>query len=408
MKNKSAINIQVIKQKNTGEIFLIEINPRFATTINLSIEAGINMPQMMIENNYSKCDYQDSLVMVRDYKEYFVSNHKKIFITGGAGFIGSNLVHYLCKYTNHVITVYDNLSTVNCGIENIKDLIDSKKIKFIKGDILDEALLSSSIKDSDIVIHLAAQLEITASYKNQIYDLNINLIGTINVINSCIKHNIKRLINASSACVYGFTEGKSSKENDLTNPNWEYGITKLAAEKYIQVASNTHGLKYTSLRFSIVYGKNEWYGRVLPIFVKRALERKDLVIFGDGKQTRDYINVLDCVKFIEECINNKNTHNQVFNVSSGKNISIRELSQKIKNIFKNINIVYEDVKEGEISKLVEGRERLNQELRHLYLDNSKATKSTNWKPTVNFNEGLYEYIEWIKLKHKDYWTYLKC
>ena len=408
MNNKSAINIQVIKQKNTGKIFLIEINPRFATTINLSIEAGINMPQMMIENNYVKCDYEDGLVMVRDYKEYFVCDRKKIFITGGAGFIGSNLVHYLCKYTNHDITVYDNLSTVNCGLENIKELIDSEKINFIKGDILDEDLLSSSIKGYDIVIHLAAQLEITASYKNQIYDLNINLIGTINIINCCIKHNIKRLINASSACVYGFTEGKSSKENDQTNPNWEYGITKLAAEKYIQVASNTYGLKYTSLRFSIVYGKNEWYGRVLPIFIKRALEGKDLVIFGDGNQTRDYINVLDCVKFIEECINNKNTYNQVFNVSSGKNRSIKELALKIKNIFKNIDIVYEDVKQGEVSKLVEGRERLNQELKHLYLDNTKAKKSTNWKPSVDFDKSLYDYISWIKFKHKDYWTYLKC
>jgi UDP-glucose 4-epimerase len=262
-----------------------------------------------------------------------------IFITGGAGFIGSNLVKYLLEKNCYTITVYDNLSTVNCGINNIKKYIDENQINFINGDILNNELLTNSMKNHDIVIHLAAQLEVTASYNNPIYDLNVNLIGTINIINACVKNNINRLINASSACVYGFTDGHASNENDHTNPNWEYGISKLAAEKYIQIAHNTHQINYTSLRFSIVYGINEWYGRVLTIFTKRAIENKNPIIFGDGNQERDYINVWDVCEFIYECIINENTYNQNYNVSTGEGISINNLAKQIKEIFKEINIL---------------------------------------------------------------------
>lgn len=330
----------------------------------------------------------------------------RIFITGGAGFIGSNLVKNLLEKKCYDITVYDNLSTVNCGINNIKDFIDNKSINFINGDILDEKCLISSMTNHDIVIHLAAQLEVTASYNNPIYDLNINLIGTINVINACIKNKINRLINASSACVYGFTDGSASLETDNTNPNWEYGISKLAAEKYIQIAHNTHNINFTSLRFSIVYGINEWYGRVLTIFIKRALENKDIVIFGDGLQARDYINVKDVCDFIYECIINENTYNKNYNVSSGQGITIKELADKVKNIFPNINILYENINEGELSQLVEGRVRLNQELKYLILNNEYALTTTNWYPKINFDEGLNQYIDWIK-NNLNYWNSYK-
>ena len=330
---------------------------------------------------------------------------KKIFITGGAGFIGSNLVKKIIELNNvyyenqkilSEIIIYDNLATVNCGIDNINEYIIKNKVTFIKGDILDKDLLIKSMSGVDVVIHLAAQLEVTKSYNDSLYDLNINLIGTINVMQACIACGVKRLINASSACVYGFTFGMPSKETDATNPNWEYGISKMAAEKYLQIASATNELDITSLRFSIVYGRNEWYGRVLTIFTKRALQGKDLVIFGDGMQKRDYINVEDVCDFILECVINPNTINKIYNVSSGYGISINQLANTIKNIFININIIYEDVQEGSKSKIVEGRERLSQELKYLILDNSKAITETNWKPKITFDKGLNEYIEWVK------------
>lgn len=339
---------------------------------------------------------------------------KKILITGGAGFIGSNLVKKLLElndisYGNKELSleiiVYDNLATVNCGIDNIKEYIIQGKIILIKGDILDKDLLIKSMLGVDIVIHLAAQLEVTKSYNDSIYDLNINLIGTINVMNACISCGIKRLINASSACVYGFTSGAPSKETDATNPNWEYGISKLAAEKYLQIASATNELGITSLRFSIVYGKNEWFGRVLTIFTKRALEGKDLVIFGDGMQERDYINVEDVCNFILECITNSNTINKIYNVSSGYSISINKLANKIKAIFPDINIIYEDVPEGSKSNIIEGRERLSQELKYLILDNSKAIMETNWRPQIIFDKGLNEYIKWVKQNVNKWKTY---
>jgi UDP-glucose 4-epimerase len=410
LKNKSAINVQVIKQKETNKIFLIEINPRFATTINLSIESGVHIPKMLIEHDYKDYRINDNLLMIRDYKEYFIKTgpkFEKVFITGGAGFIGSRLVEKLCK-ENYYITIFDNLSTVNCGIKNIEPCLNNYNVNFVNGDILNKEQLDKEIKDHDIVIHLAAQLEITSAYKNQMYDLEINLIGTINVINACVKNNIKRLINASSACVYGFTEGESSSEDDHTNPNWEYGATKLTAEKYLQIAQNTHNILGTSLRFSIVYGENEWYGRVLPIFVKRALENKNLVIFGDGNQKRDYVHVNDVVDFILECINNKNTYNKIFNVSNNKGISIRDLADKIIKYFPHLEIEFDDVKEGEVSTKVEGRERLNQELKYLILNNTKALTETNWEPKINFDESLPNYIEWAKTVHEKYWNSFKA
>ena len=405
LQNKSAINVQVMKEKATGKIYLIEINPRFPTSLSLTVEAGVNMPKMLIESDYNTKRVRWDMVMVRGYQEYYQEslttekdNVGSIFLTGGAGFIGSNILATLLENTKYNVTVYDNLSTVNCGLDNISDLLKKypHRSSFVCGDILDKEKLVHFMKGHCMVIHMAAQLEITSAYNNPQYDLNINLIGTINVLEGCRKNNIKRLINASSACVYGATNGTSSKETDPTNPNWEYGITKLAAEKYIQIASATDGLKYTSLRFSIVYGQNEWYGRVLTIFVKRALEGKDLVIFGDGKQTRDYINVLDVASFVLECVTNESTHNKVYNVSSGKATSVLDLAKRVQEHFPTSSIVYDTVKEGEVSRLVEGRERLNQELRHLYLDNTRAKIDTNWSPVIDFDEYLPKYISWAK------------
>jgi nucleoside-diphosphate-sugar epimerase len=393
--------VQVIRENNTKKLFLIEINPRFATTINLTISSGVHIPKMLIENDFTPKYFENGLTMVRDYKEYFKLSNKRIFITGGAGFIGSNVIKHLLYDTDHYITIYDNLSTVDCGLRNIEKYLNDERVTLIQGDILNKSMLFESMNGHDIVIHLAAQLEITSAYKDPLYDLNVNLIGTINVIEGCIKNNIKRLINASSACVYGNTYGNASKETDQTNPNWEYGVSKLSAEKYIQIASDTHGLNYTSLRFSIVYGENEWFGRVLTIFAKRAIENKDLVIFGDGNQTRDYINVNDVSRFVLECINNINTHNKIYNVSSGKSISILELAHYVKKIYPTVSIIYDNVKEGEVSKILDGRERLKNELTHLYLDNTKAMNETGWKPTVDFDTGIKNYFEWVKLNN---WT----
>jgi len=393
--NKCVINVQVIVKNET--VYLIEINPRFSTTITLSIEAGVNIPKMLIERDFTEriCTYD--LLMVRDYKEYFYTKKQRIFLTGGAGFIGSNIIK--CLIDEYDITVYDNLSTTNGGDINIRN---EHRIRFIKGDILDTKHLFEAMKNHDIVIHMAAQLEVTLSYDNPISDVTTNLIGTINVIEGCKKNGIKRLINASSACVYGFTDGTPSKETDETNPNWEYGASKLAAEKYIQIASASHGIRTTSLRFSIVYGENEWYGRVLTLFTKRFIQGDPLVIFGNGTQTRDFIHVSDVARFVKECICNPVTHNKCYNVSSGTGLSLNDLSKK----FVDACILYENIKEGDISEHVPGRVRLCQELTHLILDNTKAITETKWSPLVSFDDGLKTYIEWAR-KNIHLWNTFK-
>ena len=157
----------------------------------------------------------------------------KILITGGAGFIGSHIADSL-NAAGHDIVIYDNFST---GLmENIEE-INAKNIKLINGDILDFNKLVKAMKGVDIVSHHAAQLEIFVGIDEPEKDLSINTVGTLNVLNAA-KNNVKKVINASSACIYGQTD-KETTENDLTDPNWAYGVSKLAAEKYANIFQNT-------------------------------------------------------------------------------------------------------------------------------------------------------------------------
>ena len=237
-------------------------------------------------------------------------------------------------------------------------------------------------------------------------DLRVNTIGTINVIKACVENKVKKLINSSSACVYGqIDKDKKSKEIDTTNPNWEYGVSKLASEKYCQIAQEKDGLISTSLRYSIVYGPDEWYGRVLTIFIKRALNNLPLIIFGDGTQQRDFVYVDDVVDFNILCLDEK-TNNNIYNVSSGKGTSVNQLAKIIRDKL-NVSIIYEAIKPGELSTLVPGRVRLAQELQHLILDNNKA-KDLGWGNRTDLETGIDNLIEWAKRHHEKNWIYMKC
>jgi nucleoside-diphosphate-sugar epimerase len=318
---------------------------------------------------------------------------KKIFITGGAGFIGSHIVDKLLEKSYKVI-VYDNFSSGT--MDNLKH-INNINLKIVTGDILDYNTLKESMIGCDYVSHHAAQLEIFLAFDEPERDLTVNTLGTLNVLKAAKENGIKKFINISSACVYGQTL-KKTKETDSLTPNWDYGVSKLAAEKYAKIYNDYKGLPVVSLRYGIVYGEREWYRRVLPIFLKNIILNKPPVIFGNGEQIRDFIYVSDVVDFHNLCLENISANGLSFNVGTGYGITIKSLAENIVKLSdSNLTTIFEDTKEGHFSKLVEGKKRNTAELGRMILDISLAKKILNWEPKIKLIDGLKNELNWAKI-----------
>lgn len=315
----------------------------------------------------------------------------KILVTGGLGFIGSHITESLVKLGAKV-KIYDNYSTgTEANISTVKN-----DVEIIKGDILDFNILKKAIKGIDIVSHQAAQLEITKAIEDPTEDLSSNTIGTLNIFKACAQLGIKRIINASSAGVYGQAITIPQKESHPTEPNWAYGVSKLANEKYSNIMKDLYGLEITNFRYAIVYGPREWYGRVLTIFLKRALDKKPLVIFGNGNQVRDFIFVEDVVRMHNLAIINDKSKHEIFNVSTQVGTTINKLANLILEMTQaKVKIIYENLQEGYQSRYFE-RIRLPVELKKLVQSNQKAKEILGWQPKITLEGGLK--VEWAWLK----------
>lgn len=301
----------------------------------------------------------------------------KVLITGGCGFIGSNLAEELSK--NHDVVIIDNLTTGN--IDNIKDL----NVEFVKGDILDLELLRKLTKDIDCISHQAAVVSVPESIKNPVRAEEVNVKGTLNVLISARDSEVEKVVNASSCAVYGDTEMLPIKENVPLNPKSPYAVTKLASEYYCNVFSEIFGLKTVSLRYFNVYGPKQnpdsEYAAVIPKFIQRMISGKQPIIYGDGEQTRDFIYVKDVVR--ANIIALKSKECGVFNVATGKKVSINQLASTIAELMgANSEPVYDKPREGDI--------------RHSYGDITGIKKKLGFEPKYSMKEGLKETIEWFK------------
>jgi UDP-glucose 4-epimerase len=320
----------------------------------------------------------------------------KVFVTGGAGFIGSHIVEQLvCAGAE--VKVYDNFSSgLYDNLRGIKDYVE-----VVEGDILDKEKLTKEMKGYDVVSHQAAQLEITRCIDNPVYDLEVNTIGTLNILDASVKNGVYKVINASSACTYGQMSG-SVKETASQTPNWEYGVSKLAAERYGTIFADTKNIDVVSLRYAIVYGPREWYGRVLTLFLKRLLKGEAPVVFGKGKEVRDFVYVSDAARLHNLCIENDKVKNECFNVSTGLGTSINELAHMVTDIG-GPDVIYEDVKPGERSSIVENnRMRLPAELKRMVLHPGKAKKLLGWVAEIPLDYGLISEYEWLQ-EYPDRW-----
>lgn len=281
----------------------------------------------------------------------------RIFITGGAGFIGT----HLCKKLSalHKVTVYDNFSN-----SNQKDFFTSPNVKLVVGDILDDSKLSNSMKNHDIVIHLAAKTDVVDSIDNPDDTFQTNVDGTQNVLDSCVSNDITKFIATSSAAVYKSSDGIVSESSD-TVPSSPYGQSKLDMEKIIIPS----GINYSILRLFNVYGSKST-GGVIVNFAKNISKNKPLVIFGDGKAVRDFVHVDDVVDGIVLCINSKSG---IYNIASGVATSVIQLANLFTHSTEN-KITFKSARTGEITYSV--------------ADITKSQKELGFFPKISLNDGL--------------------
>lgn len=303
----------------------------------------------------------------------------KIFVTGGAGFIGQHLVKYLLEKKNKV-TIYDNLKNTS---KDSMSYLQKLGAKFIKGDVTNFNLVKKSITGSDIVIHLAAQIDVQDSIKNPQYTHNVNVTGTLNILLACVEKNVKNVIAPSSAAIYGDQKDLPISENSHTNPISPYGATKLAMENYLQAFSQSYDLNCISLRLFNVYGNGQTsaYAGVITKFLQNIKQKKPLVIFGDGSNTRDFVSVDDVVQAFDKSIKQiDGKKGRFYNIASGKYVSITDLAQIMIDISGyKIPIIYKKAKKGDI--------------KHSQVSVWLAKKELGYIPNVQLKEGLQRLIK---------------
>ena len=297
---------------------------------------------------------------------------KNVLVTGGAGFIGSHIVDRF-SLENKVI-VLDNLSS-----GSLSNLGKSKdRITFIKGDVLDRTLLKNIVAEVEFVFHLAANVGNIRSIEDPYFDMDVNIRGTINLLEACLNSNIKRLVYSSSGAIFGEAKYLPIDEDHPLNPESPYGVSKLAAEKYCFAFHKVHGVPITALRYFNVYGprqESSEYANVIPIFIGRIKDNKPLTIFGDGKQTRDFTFVEDVVTGNILAATQPEAVGQIFNIATGKGNSIEKLVSILNEISAKENpVVHADARAGEV--------------KHSRANIEKAQKILGYNPQTDFKEGL--------------------
>jgi UDP-glucose 4-epimerase len=308
----------------------------------------------------------------------------RMLITGGAGFIGS----YLCeKYTkeDHTVLCLDNFLSGN--LLNVRHLLDYRNFKLIKGDIRDFDLLERIIRDVDVVFHLAAQIHVDRSYVEPRLTYEINVMGTQNVLEVARIYDVKKLIHASTSEVYGSAQYVPIDEKHPLDASHPYGASKIAADRMCNAYIHTYGMNISIPRFFNIFGPRQrdiGYGGVISIFTRRVLNNMPPVIYGDGRQTRDYTYIEDAARAFDLVLNHESRLEPI-NIGSGKEVSIIDLANLIIDLCG---------KKGKI-KPVNVEPRIG-EVKQLIAETTKAKKILGWKPKYELKEGLKAFIQWYK------------
>ncbi|MEE9372258.1 MAG: SDR family oxidoreductase [Saprospiraceae bacterium] len=313
----------------------------------------------------------------------------KILITGGAGFIGSNLAEALLSRDDITyVRVLDDLST---GFRhNINDLIGHPKFEFVQGDIRDYDTCVKACKGMDIVSHQAALGSVPRSIKDPITTNAVNITGTLNVYTAAKEEGIKKVIFAASSSTYGDDKTIPKVENKIGNPLSPYAVTKYVSELYAKVFADLYDMNFIGLRYFNVFGPkqdpNGAYAAVIPLFMKAALEGKAPTINGDGSYSRDFTyidNVVEAnIQAMQIPVNDK-AQNEIYNIAYGKRTTLNELWSYIKEVSKTaVAATHAKVRMGDVP--------------HSLADISKARKLLGYGPLFDVKKGLFYSFEWYK------------
>ncbi len=311
----------------------------------------------------------------------------RVLVTGGCGFVGTNLISYLLDHSNWSISVIDDLSEGKFEYLTSINNYNDKRISFVQGDVRDEGDVETAIEGCDHVVHLAAKTDVISSINNPFDDADVNIMGTLNVLETALREGTKRFVLASSAAPLGEQE-QPVHELKVPAPLSPYGASKLSGEGYCSAYAGSHGLNTIALRFSNVYGPNSWHkGSAVALFIKQILDGHDPVIFGSGEQTRDFVHTEDIAQAIHLSLTKElPSIFELFQLGTGKETSVNELYEMIKKFLHKEGIdvpdaIYGEERQGEIFKS--------------YCDISRASKILGYEPVIDIEEGIAGTIQWF-------------
>jgi len=303
---------------------------------------------------------------------------KKALVTGGAGFIGSNIASALLKLKVQVI-VLDNLSTGY--LQNVQT---DENALFIQGDVRDDLTALQALRGIDTIFHLAASVGNRRSFLDPMADSEVNVLGTLRVMEAAKHFSVSKIVYSSSAGIFGELKTLPIREDHPLDPDSYYGVSKLAAEKHLWAFHKMTGVSVVCLRYFNAYGRNQRYdayGNVIPIFADRIVKREKLIIYGDGEQTRDFINVDDVVT--ANLIAATSDRSGIYNTSSGEAITINKLAEMMQETDEaRVGVEYAAPRIGDV--------------RHSRADVSAIGRELGFQPQVSLKEGLRDYMQWLR------------
>ncbi len=303
----------------------------------------------------------------------------KVIVTGGLGFIGSNIVDLLIE-TGYEVAIVDNLSTGSKKNMN-------RKAKFYQKDICNADLLNVFKKEKpEYVVHEAAQINVRKSFSDPVFDAGVNVVGSVNLLECCRKTGVEKIVYASSGgAIYGEPEHIPADEKHAIRPLSPYGASKYTVEKYLSIYKKNYGIDYVSLRYANVYGPRQdplGEAGVISIFINKLLGKISPIIYGDGEQTRDFVYVKDVARANLKALETS-TPGTEYNIGTGVETSVNKLFEKIKEAT------------GSSENAFHGK-AASGEVRRISLDIRLAGKELGWKPETALDAGLKETVEWFR------------
>jgi len=316
-------------------------------------------------------------------------------ITGGCGFIGTSLIKTLINENSHNIRVLDNLTTgtrkdlleaFKYAEVSVGDIGEFNGVELVVGDILDEELAVKVTKNADVIIHLAANTGVGPSVENPRADCMANVIGTFNYLEAARINNVSRFVFASSGAPAGEVEPPIHEELP-PHPVSPYGASKLAGEGYCSAYYKTFNIQTVALRFGNVYGPGSLHkSSIVAKFIRQALNKETLEIYGDGAQTRDFIYIDDLINALRLAVTTDKIGGEAFQIASNQETTVGEITEKMVKILNQNDI--NDI------NVINGETRLG-DVKRNYSDTSKAKNRLGWQPTMNQDEGLKKTVEYF-------------